>query len=147
MKHSESSNAIGGTRGDGLGLGPTLASQGCEKLFLRLTLNERYKQRGRKHNKNEAKPQTNKTYAVEWDSHPRPSVPCPQNCLARGTRVRECFNTVEPLRLHLWSMWIVVHDGFECKSIIDNNNNSYKCTLRNYCKDIFLEVYYKNCVN
>ena len=116
------------------GLGPTLISQGCEKLFLRFSLNERCRQRGRKHNENEAKPQTNKTYAVKWDPRPRPSVPCPQNCLARGIRVRECLNTVEPLRLHLkklklklkklhlWSMWIVVPDGFENKLIIDNNN-------------------------
>ena len=40
MKHSEPSEAIGGTRGDGLGvggegggLGPTLNSQGCENYF------------------------------------------------------------------------------------------------------------------
>ena len=55
---------------------------------------------------------------------PPPKTLCsvPQNCLARGIRVRECFNTVEPLRLHLWSMWIVVPDGFEYNLIIDNNN-------------------------
>ena len=114
------------------GLGPTLISQGCEKLFLRFSLNERCRQRGRKHNENEAKPQTKKTYAVKWDLRPRPPVPCPQNCLARGIRVRECFNTVEPLRLHLWSMWIVVPDGFEYKLIIDNNNfyNVFKISLQ-----------------
>ena len=143
MKHSEPSQAIGGTRGDGLGgLGPILNSQGCEKLFLRFSLNERCRQRGRKHNENEAKPQTKKTYAVKWDPRPRPSVPCPQNCLARGIRVRECFNTVEPLRLHLWSMWIVVPDGFEYKSIIDNNNNSYKCTLRNVLYEIIVKIFF-----
>ena len=114
------------------GLGPTLISQGREKLFLRFSLNERCRQRGTKHNENEAKPQTKKTYAVKWDPRPRPSVPCPQNCLARGIRVRECFNTVEPLRLHLWSMWIVVPDGFEYKLIIDNNNfyNVFKISLQ-----------------
>ena len=50
-----------GWGGEG-GLGPTLSSQGCE---LGLTLNERCKQRGRKHNENEATPQTKKTYAVK----------------------------------------------------------------------------------
>lgn len=102
-------------------------------------------------NENEAKPQTKKTYAVKWDPRPRPSILCLQNCLARGIRVRECFNTVKPLRLHLWSMWIVVPDGFEYKSIIDNNNKFYEVLyekyLYNYCKDIFLQVHYKNFVN